>query len=176
MAATDGKHYLFTAAGADDTDHVLALYRSVSGGDFCTWNEFYPGFREITADYASGNLFVLRDDGRIIGAISIVPENELDELDFWRRKEGKIAEIARVAIAPGYQGKGLALHMVYEIEKILMSRDYCAVHLLAALTNIPACRTYQKAGYQRLGECDMYGHRFCVYEKSLDIVMERGKQ
>ncbi len=176
MAITNEHLYLFTAAGADDADQVLALYRSVSGGDFCTWNEFYPGIREITADYESGNLFVLRDNGRIIGAISIVPENELDELDFWRRKEGKIAEIARVAIAPGYQGKGLALRMVFEIEKVLRDREYIAIHLLAALQNLPACRTYQKAGYQRLGECDMYGHRFCVYEKSLDIVMKRGQQ
>ena len=159
--------YIFTAAGAGDADKVLALYQSVTGREFCTWNEFYPGMEEIRADYKSDNLFVLRDGTEIIGAISIVPENELDELEFWKIRDGSVAEIARVVVSPRYQGRGLALLMVRETEKILKSRGCRAVHLLAAKKNIPACHTYQKAGYQLVGECDMYEHWFCAYEKEI---------
>lgn len=159
--------YSFTAAGFEDADKVLTLYQSVTGKEFCTWNEFYPGTEEIRTDFESGNLFVLRDGSRIIGAISIVPENELDDLEFWRIRDGKIAEIARVAVSPEYQGKGLALGMVCEVETILKARDTIAVHLLAAQVNLPACHTYEKAGYKMMGECDMYGHRFRAYEKAL---------
>jgi len=157
--------YIFTAAGAGDADKVLALYQSVIGREFCTWNEFYPGMEEIQTDYESGNLFVLRDGAEIVGAISIVPDNELDDLEFWRIKDGKVGEIARVAVAPEYQGRGLALLMVRETEKILKHRVCRAVHLLAAKINIPACHTYQKAGYHLMGECDMFEHWFCAYEK-----------
>ena len=157
--------YIFTAAGAGDADKVLALYQSVIGREFCTWNEFYPGMEEIQTDYESGNLFVLRDGAEIVGAISIVPDNELDDLEFWRIKDGKVGEIARVAVAPEYQGRGLALLMVRETEKILKHRGCRAVHLLAAKINIPACHTYQKAGYHLMGECDMFEHWFCAYEK-----------
>ncbi len=157
--------YIFDVAGAGDADKVLALYQSVIGREFCTWNEFYPGAEEIRADYESGNLFVLRDGAEIIGAISIVPENELEELEFWSIKDGKAGEIARVAVAPEYQGRGLALLIVRETEKILKHRGCGAVHLLAAKINIPACYTYQKAGYDLMGECDMYEHWFCAYEK-----------
>lgn len=167
MEPTVGQSYLFTAAGAEAADQVLALYQAVAGREFCTWNEFYPGMQQIQEDYKSNNLFVMKDAEEIIGAISIVPENELDDLEFWRINDGKIAEIARVAVAPNYQGKRLALNMVNEIEKILKSRGYHAVHLLAARVNIPACHTYVKAGYQLLGECDMFGHRFCAFEKEL---------
>ena len=160
--------YIFETAGAGDADNILTLYRSVMGSDFCTWNEFYPGMEEIRADYESGNLYVLRDCSKIIGAISIVPENELDELEFWKIKDGSAAEIARVAVVPEYQGRGLALRMVLDTEKILKARGCRAVHLLAARVNIPACHTYQKAGYHLAGECNMYGHRFCAYEKELE--------
>jgi ribosomal protein S18 acetylase RimI-like enzyme len=160
--------YPFSAAGGGDADQVLMLYQSVTGGAFCTWNECYPGMQQIREDYESNNLFALKSGENIIGAISIVPENELDDLELWEMKDGKIAEVARVAVAPEYQGQGLALRMVTEIEKVLENRGYRAVHLLAALSNIPACHTYRKAGYQLLGECDMYGHRFCAFEKKLD--------
>jgi len=159
--------YLFEAGGAGDADQVLALYQSVMGSDFCTWNEFYPGMEEIRADYESDNLFVLRDGAEIIGAISIVPENELDELEFWKIRDDSVTEIARVAVSPAYQGRGLAREMVRQAEKILKDRGCSAVHLLAALVNIPACHTYEKAGYQLMGECNMFEHRFCVFEKIL---------
>jgi ribosomal protein S18 acetylase RimI-like enzyme len=159
--------YTFETAGAGNADSILALYRSVMGGDFCTWNEFYPATEEIRADYESCNLFVLKDGAKIVGAISIVPENELDDLEFWEIRDGSAAEIARVAVSPEYQGSGLALRMVLDTEKILKDRGCRAVHLLAAKINIPACYTYQKAGYRMTGECDMYGHRFCAYENEL---------
>lgn len=167
MEPANEKPYIFTAAGIGEADRVLELYRSVTGGAYCTWNEYYPGMQQIREDYETGNLFALKSSEKIIGAISIVPENELGDLDLWEMKDGKIAEIARVAVAPEYQGKGLALIMVGEIENVLKSRGYCAVHLLAAKVNIPACQTYRKAGYQQKGECDMFGHLFCVYEKEL---------
>jgi ribosomal protein S18 acetylase RimI-like enzyme len=151
-----------------DADQVLALYQSVTGNEFCTWNREYPGMHEILADYESDDLFVIRKDTEIIGAISIVPENELDDLNFWTVKTGKVAEITRVAVAPEHQGRGLALKMVQEIEEILIDRGYKAVHLLAAVVNIPACHTYRKAGYHLLGECFMFGHRFCAFEKELE--------
>lgn len=159
--------YPFSAAGSGDADQVLMLYQSVTGGAFCTWNEYYPGMQQIREDVDSNNLFLLKSDGNIIGAISIVPENELDGLDCWKIKDGKIAEIARVAVAPEYQGRGLALKMAGEIENVLKSRDYPAIHLLAAKVNIPACQTYRKAGYQLRGECDMFGHRYYAFEKEL---------
>ena len=160
--------YVFIQAGEEDANQVLALYHAVIGKEFCTWNESYPGMHEIRTDMENADLFVFKAGLEIIGAISIVPENELDDLELWRIRDGKIAEIARVAVAPEYQGRGLALKMVLETEKILRQRDYRAVHLLAARINLPACHTYQKADYQRMGECEMFGHEFYAFEKELE--------
>jgi ribosomal protein S18 acetylase RimI-like enzyme len=169
MDSSDERSFVFDQAGTEDREQVLSLYHSVIGSEYCTWNANYPGMYEIQADIENADLFVFRDGVKIIGAISIVPENELDALEIWRNKDGKLAEIARVAVAPNYQGKGLALIMVRETEKILRQRDYRAVHLLAARINLPACHTYQKSGYQKMGECEMFGHEYYAFEKELEI-------
>lgn len=159
--------YLFGVARFDDADKILALYRAVIGSEYCIWDASYPGKNEIQSDLAGDNLFVLRKDADIIGAISVVSENELDDLPFWTFRGTEIAEIARVAVAPDYQGQGLARHMIGKIERLLKDRGVAAVHLLAARANIPACQTYDKAGYKSIAECDRYGHRFVAYEKEL---------
>lgn len=164
----DEESLIFAPAVAEDADKILSLYRSVIGSEFCVWDEVYPGMEEIRADLETDNLFVLRSGAEIVGAISIVPENELDELECWRINDGKIAEIARVTVAPGFQGRGLALKMVQEIEKVLVDRGCKCVHLLVARENMPALKTYEKAGYTVMGECDMYGHRYFACEKELE--------
>ncbi|MFA5006509.1 MAG: GNAT family N-acetyltransferase [Candidatus Izemoplasmatales bacterium] len=40
------------------------------------WSAVYPGIREFTADAAKGALFVAEEEGRIVGSISILPEND----------------------------------------------------------------------------------------------------
>ncbi len=164
----DEESLIFEKAGAEETEKVLSLYQSVFGSAFCIWSDDYPGAEEIRADYETNNLFVLRSGAKLVGAISIVPENELDDLECWSIHDGRVAEIARVAVAPAYQGKGLALNMVRETEKILINRGCRGVHLLVARKNIPALKTYEKAGYRVMGECDMFGHRFYACEKELE--------
>ena len=78
---------IFRKADASDAKTVLALYRAVIGTPFCVWDESYPGETEIQGDLAAGTLYVLARDSEVIGAISIVPENETDNLDCWKVRE-----------------------------------------------------------------------------------------
>ncbi len=111
---TSSDKYIFRKAKKEDASSVYALYKSVVGEEFCVWNDAYPDTLEIEADLASNNLYVLTDGEKIIGAISIVPQNELDGFECFT-SDGP--EIARVVIAKEYRGKGLSYKMVSEIEK-----------------------------------------------------------
>ena len=95
-----------------------------------------------------------------------MPENELDEFHCWRCKDGK--EIARVVIAQAYQGQGLSFEMVQSIVPILREQGYKAIHLSVVKTNLPAYKTYVKAGFVTVGEADMYGNSYYLMEKALD--------
>ena len=133
----------FRMAQQPDAAQVLSLYQSAKSGAFCVWNESYPTDTEIAQDLATGNLYVMTDGGKVIGAISVVPENELDIFDCWTCKDGK--EIARVVIDKTYQGRGLSFEMVQSITSILRKNGCKAIHLSVVKTNVPAYKTYIKA-------------------------------
>ena len=156
---------IFRKANEADLEGVYALYRSVIGSRFCVWDDNYPGWIDIHEDDENGTLYVMEEEGAIIGAISIVVHNELDELTFWQRRNAR--ELARVTVAPGQQGKGIARQMVTQTAAILKGQGVEAIHLLVAEANPPAQRVYRKCGFRFLGSCFMFGHDYIGCEKIL---------
>ena len=156
----------FRKAEKKEAKLIKVLYRSVIGDPFCTWDESYPGEEEIRGDLEAGTLYVLEEAGDLIGAVSIVPENEFDELDCWKVKENA-REFARVVIRPDLHHQGLSRYLVDGVLKELKSQHVAAVHIAVARDNIPARKLYQKAGFSFCGEADMFGHHFILCEKML---------
>lgn len=165
----------FRHAAARDADTVLALYRSVLGTPFCVWNEYYPEAFDIRNDLAHDDLFVLTEEnpagdstpGEVIGAVSIVPENETAGLAPWTGGEEESAELARVVIRPDRQGRGLSSLLVTHIGEELRARGIRYARLLVEVGHVPAYRTYMSCGFRVVGECDAYGHHYYACEKKL---------
>ena len=153
-------------AEKEDAAQVLSLYKAAQMGEFCLWDDSYPTITEIQQDLETKNLYVITDDSKIVGAISVVPENELDGFDCWTHKDGK--EIARVVVDQAYQGQGIALKMVQSIETILRRQRCKAIHLSVAKSNIPAYKTYLKAGFTVVGQAQMYGNDYYLMEKAIE--------
>ncbi len=151
-------------ARADELETVLALYKSVLGTPFCVWNENYPDRLELNHDFETENLYVFTENDTIIGAVSVVPENELDELDCWRVRDGAL-ELARIVISLDRRGKGLAVTMLSELISRLDAAGVPSIHLSAAVTNIPSLKTYAKLGFEIVGEADLFGGRYYLLEK-----------
>ncbi len=155
---------LFRKAEMCEAETVMGLYKAVIGTPFCPWNESYPGEIEIAEDLQAGTLYVLEEDREIIGAISIVPENEYDDFDCWTVKDNT-REFARVVIRRDQQHKGLSVHLVEGIIRELQKQGTAAIHIAVAKENLPAQKLYRKMGFDFLGEADMYGHSFYLCEK-----------
>ena len=153
-------------AKQSDAEHIFFLYQDAKTSKFCVWNDSYPTITEIAHDLETNNLYVMTDGSQIIGALSVVPENELDDFDCWSCKDGK--EIARVVINKDYQGHGLSYQMVQSIGSILQKNGHKAIHLSVAKSNIPAYKTYRKAGFTVVGEAQMYGNDYYLMEKAIN--------
>lgn len=154
-------------ARVEEAERIVDLYRMVIGQPYCTWNDQYPGIEEVNHDIETNNLFVCEEGDSLIGAISIVPENELDDVMNWAVSQNA-CEIARVVIKPSCQGKGYSRLLVREIIRILQTERHCAaIHLAVATVNVLAYRTYMSMGFKPVGEVDLYGHHFCLCEKDL---------
>ena len=155
---------IFRKAVSGEAQAILALYKAVVGTPFCTWDESYPGITEITGDLSSETLYVLEDHKELIGAISIVPENEIDDYDCWKVKEN-VREFARVVLRPDQQHKGLSFYLVEGIIQELQRQKVAAIHIAVAKNNVPAQKVYRKTGFDFCGEADMYGHSFFLCER-----------
>ncbi|MCQ2910993.1 MAG: GNAT family N-acetyltransferase [Clostridia bacterium] len=153
----------FRKAKLDDILKIKNLYDSVKGSEFCTWHEDYPGDFEINEDFNSDNLFVLEDNNDIIGAISIIPENELDDIkDF--KVHDDAAEFARVVIRKDYQGKGLSKLLVENIIEEIRNRNKKTIHILVAKVNIPAQKLYKSCGFDFIRDIYKFQTDFILCE------------
>ena len=147
---------LFRKAEKSEAEAIRALYQAVIGTPFCTWDKSYPGETEIAEDH------------QVIGAISIVPENELDHFNCWALKENA-REFARVVIKSDQQHKGLSVYLVEGVIRELQRQGVAAIHIAVAKENIPAQKLYRKTGFDFCGEADMYGHSYFLCERTIEI-------
>ncbi len=155
-------------AQENELDTVLKLYKSVIGDEFCVWDETYPTTFEINNDFETNNLYVLENHGKIIGAVSIVPKNEMDSLPFWKVCDGTQNELGRIVISKQERGHGYAYTMVGMAIDILRERGCNAVHISVAKGNTPALKTYKKLGFEIMGEAFLYNTcDYYLVEKTL---------
>ena len=157
---------IFRKAESSEAAIIMALYKAAIGTPFCTWDKSYPGETEITGDLSSGSLYVLEKDQELIGAISVVPENELGDFDCWKIRENA-REFARVVLRQDQKHKGLSVYLVESIITELKKQGVSAIHIAVAKENIPAQKLYKKTGFDFCGEADLYGHSFFLCEKIL---------
>ncbi len=157
----------FRKAKIEELQKVYELYESVKGSRFCVWNAFYPGVEEVCHDFETGNLYILTNQNAVIGALSVVPEKELDIYTCWTFVDGTEREIARVVVAKEYQGRGLSQYMVEQVAAILQKEGCGSIHLSVVKGHVPALKTYMKAGFHVVGEADMYGDSYFLMEKMI---------
>ena len=153
---------MLSVASRSDLDNVLLLYKSLLNTKYCVWDEYYPSMDNIIEDYNNNSLYVIKDNNKIIAAISIVPVNELD--DYFNNKNA--CEIARVGVLADYQNKGYGRLLVSNIIEIVKNR-YDAIHLAVEVNNCYAIRLYEHFGFKRVCEAKMYDNTYFLYEKVL---------
>lgn len=155
--------YSFRLVEKDELKDVLSLYKKALEEEFCVWNDEYPSMVEINNDYLNNNLFVLLIDNKIIGAVSLVDENELDDYAGWAIKDNYI-EMSRVVISKFYHGKNLAKLMVENIIKECKKRKYKSIHIACQVDNIPAIKTYQKVGFLFYDKVSLFNNIYYMCE------------
>ena len=156
-------------ASADDREAVMALYNLQKGREFCAWNADYPAAENFEDDIAHDALFVLQTPaGNIVGAVSIERDPDVDALPCWTPALQPGGEIARLAVHPDFQNRGLARRLVRFIMEELAHRGCRSIRLIVNCRNEKALRSYADFRFRTAGECDMYSQHFLCYEKALE--------
>ena len=163
---------LFRKAEKSEAEALRALRQAVIGTSLCTWNESQPGETEISGDLSAGTLYMLEEDHKVIGTISIVPENGPVHFRCWSVKENA-REFAGVVIKPDQQHKGLSVYLVEGIIRELQRQGVAAIHIAFAKENILAQKLYRKTRFDFCGEADMYGHSYFLCERTIEMCSKK---
>lgn len=155
-------------ASEEDTEEILQLYKSQLGREFCPWDEHYPGRDEIKYDLSRDSLFVMKQGGRIIAAITIDEDENVENLPCWSSERQPGAELSRLAVAVDCQNQGIARLMIIHAMGVLKERGCKSTHFLVNKYNVKALRSYEKLGLDRVGETFMYDQPFVCYEKEIE--------
>ena len=127
--------YEIVRAAAEDRDDILALYKAQIGRDFCPWNEEYPSNETIDWDISRDALFVLKMNGSIKAAVSIEEDEIVDQLSCWDGSLVPKGELARLAVHPDEQNKGLGRIMMQFGMDELKARGFKGIRILVKSGN-----------------------------------------
>ncbi len=164
-----GEALLFRPARTDEIPAVCDLYEAAKAEPYSVWDEEYPTDKEACEDRATGGLYVLTDASEtVIGALSVVPDNETDGLPCWQVDCPGVREIARIVVHRAHHGRGYAALMVARICMILRAQGCPAVHISVAVGNAPALATYPKVGFVPVGKAELFGGHYILMERILD--------
>ena len=152
---------------AQDAEAIYALYHSLIDMPYGTWNEEYPDFELVQEDLARSEVFVMRDEGRLIAAIVNEDSDEFDGMAPWFGDVRRWAQLGRLGVDKAYQGRGIGRAMMrYALERA--KEEGCdAVRLLVGVHNLPAQRAYATLGFDVCGEAEAWGNRWLCYQKRL---------
>lgn len=159
--------YEIIMATEEDRDEILSLYRAQIGREYCPWNEEYPSNEAIDWDLSRDALFVMKVNGKIKAVVSIEEDEEADGLSCWDKNLEPAGELARVAVLPEEQSKGLGRIMLQFGMDELKRRGFKGIHILVNKNNTKAIRCYAVFGFCMVGECYMYEQDFLCYEREL---------
>lgn len=159
--------YAIVKATEEDRAELLALYKAQIGRECCPWDDEYPGEESIDWDLSRDALFVLKSDGKILAAVSIEEDEDVAAFPFWDKDLEPFGELARLAVLPEAQNRGLARRLLQFGMDELKRRGFKGVRFMVNRTNPKAIRSYASFGFHIAGKCHIYEQDMFCYEKEL---------
>lgn len=165
-----------TQATIEQLDTIERIYRAcgarLAEQGFHNWGDFYPPRATIINDIQTQNLWVLSaNDGELLGMVVVDKiEPAVYQSIRWHWQTPHASYIHRLAVSPYQQGKGFAVRLMLEAERIARQRGSDAMRLDAYSINSQLLRFYEKLGYRSTGQSVELGepwlHPFICFEKT----------
>ena len=154
---------IFRLAEKKDLDIIMKIYKDVINSTFTTWDEDYPSKQLVQEDIEKKTLYVLKNEDDIV-AISFLGPNE-NENEKWKYKLQNPLGIARICVAPNYQGQGFGKLMLEYLIKLTKEKKADGLHFHVAILNKIAIKMYLSCGFENCGRGQSnYGYDYYKFE------------
>lgn len=171
----------FTRAEWSDLEAVGDLYDALcehlsAHGNGPGWRKgVYPTVEDARAGIEDGALYVLKEHGAVVGAMTLRHRPEAGYAKVrWLTEDDydHIYVIYTLAVHPDFLKRGMGAMLLEQAERLARAEGCRSLRLDVARGNVPAENLYRKCGYQCVGTADLgyaaYGLPwFNLYEKVL---------
>jgi len=157
-----------------DIEAIMALVRRAvplmrASGNL-QWDEKYPNAEVFQRDVSLNQLWVAEIYGQIAGVSAITRDQEPEYATVgWNIEEPAIV-VHRLAVDPNFQGKGVAMTLMEQAEKVAIEQGITVLRVDTNVNNAATQKLFPKLGYTLSGEIKLSyrpGLRFLGYEKRL---------
>jgi len=135
------------------------------------WQNNYPNVDVVNKDLANGAAYVLTIGGAVIAAATIIFNHEptydrIYEGEWLSR--GEFVVVHRLAVDNRYKMKGVASHVLDEVEKMAVRANIPSFKIDTHKDNLPMRKTLQKNGFTCCGRIVLLdGNSRVAFEKIL---------
>ena len=146
---------------------VVPLMRAIGN---LQWDDHYPNPSVFERDINLSQLWLAEIDSQIAGVAAITTDQEPEYANVgWDTNETAIV-VHRLAVNPGFQGKGVAKALMQQAETLARTRNIPILRVDTNSHNQATQQLFPKLGYTYAGETGFSfrpGLRFLCYEKRL---------
>lgn len=148
-----------------DAEEIYSIYESLKGSPGCTWDERYPTLDFVRNDIENRNaLYKLTENGRIIAAAFLGDFEEKEMPECFDKSVRRFGELSRVGVRKEFHRMGYAQKLLTFLIKEAAALGYDGLALLVGTENFGAAALYEKLGFVRCGEGNMYDTDWFFYE------------
>ncbi len=169
-------------AKLSEINDVLKLYNDLLDSmdktvNYPKWTKgVYPDFNYLEDKARSKELFILIQDGSIIGSsvLNIDRIKDYQKINWSQPEldESEILTIHTFAVKENLRGQGIGKKFINLIEEYALENGFKSIHLDTIYSNIPAVHFYENNDYKNLGQAELHYDetdetRFIMFEKDL---------
>ncbi len=149
--------YQIVQAKLSDVDSIVDMYRQATARlreiGLNQWTDHYPNKNIIQKDIEQEQLFILKNNANILGAVTLNEEQEekYKTID-WKYRDGKVLVIHRLVIHPDHQGLGFARILMDYSENVARKQQYSSIRLDAYSSNKQIIQFYSNRNFEHRGE------------------------
>lgn len=117
------------------------------------WNDEYPSREAFAKDIQRNELYVLEENGEIIGTIVASTRMDAEYVPVvWLTPNTNNIYIHRLSVHPDYQGKGHAQKLMDFVENYAIENGFDSLRLDTFSQNSRNQRFYEARGYRKLDD------------------------
>ena len=129
-------------------DMYMAIIEDMQSNNICIWDDIYP-IEQIEFDILDGAMYVLENEGNIVGAFSVYDTNSASNEIEWHDTEASAIYLGLIAVNMNNRRQGVGRLVINEAVAIAKSRGVEYVRLLVEDRNVPAINMYTKYGFEK---------------------------